>query len=106
MIRFRLPSVLLLVLPLSLACSRGGEAQTQEEIVEPATAAASAAELETFRTEYQNAYNRQDAAAASAMWAEDAVVHSADGTVHRGKPAIQALLDRTLPGLQSFTMTS
>ncbi|HEX6643323.1 MAG TPA: nuclear transport factor 2 family protein [Gemmatimonadales bacterium] len=45
-------------------------------------------DLQTFRTEYAEAFNRKDAAAVSAMYADDAIVVQADGTMLVGSEAI------------------
>jgi uncharacterized protein (TIGR02246 family) len=45
-------------------------------------------DLGTFRTEYTEAYNRKDAAAVTAMYADDAIVVQSDGSLLVGSEAI------------------
>jgi uncharacterized protein (TIGR02246 family) len=46
-------------------------------------------ELNRFRTEYAEAWNKKDAGALSAMWADDAMFNDADGQSYRGRAAVR-----------------
>jgi ketosteroid isomerase-like protein len=49
-------------------------------------------ELNRFRVEYAEAYNKKDAAAVSAMYSADAIIVDAEGSVHKGGEAIKQWL--------------
>ena len=51
-------------------------------------------ELNAFRSEYQEAYNKHDMAAVAGMYASDAILITAAGEVLKGRTAIRAALAR------------
>ena len=79
-------------LPLALVLTLGptvASAQIEEPRIPLQT---KLSELNRFRTEYAEAFNRKDAAALAAMYAQDAIINDADGTSIMGGEKIQQFL--------------
>lgn len=79
------PAVALL-LTLALAAPSVARAQIEEGRVPLRTAVT---ELQTFRAEYADDYNKKDVAALTALYAPDAIVIMRDGSVLTGQAAIK-----------------
>lgn len=79
------PSVAIL-LTLALAAPSIARAQIEEGRVPLRTAVT---ELQTFRAEYADDYNKKDVAALTALFAPDAIVILRDGSVFTGQAAIR-----------------
>lgn len=92
----RLPSLtrssipLLAALALALPAAAGAQGIEKPRI--PLRTAIN--ELNAFRTEYQEAYNKHDMAAVAGMYASDAILITAAGEVVKGRTAIRAALAR------------
>ena len=63
-------------------------------------------EINTLRAEYEDLYNRKDAAALAAIYLSDAVVIGADGSALRGQAAIGQALKEQAPSWQQITLSS
>ena len=69
------------------------------------TASALAA-LESMQASVLDAVVRKDPAPLVALFADDAVVHGADGTAFEGKDAIAARIAALMPRVQAYSLTS
>jgi uncharacterized protein (TIGR02246 family) len=96
----RSPLGLLALVPLALACAKG-EANPPPP---PPPAALSAAEATTMRNAYVDAMNKKDVAAAAAVYADDAVFDAPDGSVQKGRAAIQAAIQQTAETMKTFAL--
>lgn len=76
----------------------------QEPAAESETVSAAEAALDALPASYEEAYNRHDAAAVAAMFADSAVMLSADGGVLMGKEAILASLQEDMAGSPQVTI--
>jgi ketosteroid isomerase-like protein len=63
-------------------------------------------ELNRFRVEYAEYYNKKDAASLTAMYAADAIITLDDGTTYVGQPAIGAALTKMAPTFPHLVITS
>jgi uncharacterized protein (TIGR02246 family) len=63
-------------------------------------------EINTFRAEYTDAINRQDAAAAANLFASDAVMIDANGMMHKGREAIQKSITADMPQWMNLRIQS
>ena len=95
-------SILLAAVPLALiAC------EPPPEEAPPPPEPMSEAGATAMRNAFVDTYMRKDVAGASVFYAADAVMYSADGTVHTGKPAIEAALTAMLAaGMDSLGLVS
>lgn len=63
-------------------------------------------ELNTFRAEYSEYYNKKDAASLGGMYAPDAIITLDDGTTYTGQAAILAALTKMAPTFPHLVITS
>jgi uncharacterized protein (TIGR02246 family) len=63
-------------------------------------------ELRAFREDYEEAYNKKDSVAVADLYAPDAIVINADGTVLTGKDAIQKAIYANAKNWSQLTITS
>jgi uncharacterized protein (TIGR02246 family) len=63
-------------------------------------------ELRAFREDYQEAYNKKDSVTVAGMYASDAIVINADGTVLSGQDAIQKAIYANAKNWSQLTITS
>ena len=93
---------LIALLPLALACSKGEAAPAAP----PPPPALSAADETTLRNGYADALNKKDVAGAAAIYADDAVFYAPDGSVQKGKAAIQASIQAMSETLKTAAFIS
>jgi uncharacterized protein (TIGR02246 family) len=93
-----------LLAALALAAPAVGHAQGIDTLHVPLRTARM--EINTFRAEYADAVNRQDAAAVAGLYAPDAVLIDAKGMMHMGREAIQKSLAAELPQWMNLRIES
>ena len=91
------------LLALALATPVVARAQVEEPRIPLRTAIA---EINTFRSAYQDAYNKKDGATLAAMYEDDAVVVNPDGSTLMGIDAIRKALTTAAPNWNAATITS
>lgn len=96
-------AVLSLLALLGLAMPAAAHAQIPDSMIPLRTVQT---ELNTFRAEYADNYNKKNAAALAGMYAEDAVFIAADGSVVSGKKAIGEMLAKDAPTFGHVVITS
>ncbi|HQR17634.1 MAG TPA: nuclear transport factor 2 family protein [Gemmatimonadales bacterium] len=63
-------------------------------------------ELNTFRAEYAEYYNKKDAKSLAGLYAPDAIITEADGTTYSGQAAILAAFTKLAPTFPHLVITS
>ncbi len=94
-------------LPVLLALAVATPVVARAQIEEPRIPLRTAInEINTFRSAYQDAYNKKDVGALVAMYAPDAVVISGDGSIAKGSDETRAALQKEMGMLSQITITS
>jgi ketosteroid isomerase-like protein len=94
-------------LPVLLAIALATPVVARAQIEEPRIPLRTAInEINTFRSAYQDAYNKQDVDALVAMYAPDAVVVAGDGSIAKGPDEIRASLKKEMGMLSQITIMS
>ena len=101
--RFRSVPAAALLLTFAFAVPSVVSAQIEEPRIPLQTALS---ELNLFRSEYADYYNKKDAAALAAMYAPDAIVINADGSVWVGWDAIKNGMMQQAPTYPHLIITT